>query len=303
MKSGHVQPNAIKYLDPQFLANIGNLELIARSVVEGFITGLHKSPFHGFSVEFSQHRPYMPGDALRFVDWKVYGRTDRYYIKQFEEETNLRSYILLDVSSSMAYQSGKISKWMYASYLASALAYLLLHQRDATGLVLFDDQVRLQMPPRSMGSYLRQMLRQIEQVQLGNDTSVGKVLHRIADQFRRRGLIILISDLLDDPVEIMKGLKHFRHDKHEVLVFHILDRQEVEFEFNGNILFKDLESGERVKTQPFFIREQYRERFRNFLKYYQLQTSKNNIDYQQMFTDEPLNMALTKFLSKRRRLF
>ncbi len=303
MKSGHVQPNAIKYLDPQFLANIGNLELIARSVVEGFITGLHKSPFHGFSVEFSQHRPYMPGDALRFVDWKVYGRTDRYYIKQFEEETNLRSYILLDVSSSMAYQSGKISKWMYASYLASALAYLLLHQRDATGLVLFDDQVRLQMPPRSMGSYLRQMLRQIEQVQLGNDTSVGKVLHRIADQFRRRGLIILISDLLDDPVEIMKGLKHFRHDKHEVLVFHILDRQEVEFEFNGNILFKDLESGERVKTQPFFIREQYRERFRNFLKYYQLQTSKNNIDYQQMFTDEPLNMALAKFLSKRRRLF
>ncbi|RLD15238.1 DUF58 domain-containing protein [candidate division KSB1 bacterium] len=303
MKSGHVQPNAIKYLDPQFLANIGNLELIARSVVEGFITGLHKSPFHGFSVEFSQHRPYMPGDALRFVDWKVYGRTDRYYIKQFEEETNLRSYILLDVSSSMAYQSGKISKWMYASYLASALAYLLLHQRDATGLVLFDDQVRLQMPPRSMGSYLRQMLRQIEQVQLGNDTSVGKVLHRIADQFRRRGLIILISDLLDDPVEIMKGLKHFRHDKHEVLVFHILDRQEVEFEFNGNILFKDLESGERVKTQPFFIREQYRERFRNFLKYYQLQTSKNNIDYQQMFTDEPLNVALAKFLSKRRRLF
>ena len=154
-----------------------------------------------------------------------------------------------------------------------------------------------------MGSYLRQMLRQIEQVQLGNDTSVGKVLHRIADQFRRRGLIILISDLLDDPVEIMKGLKHFRHDKHEVLVFHILDRQEVEFEFNGNILFKDLESGERVKTQPFFIREQYRERFRNFLKYYQLQTSKNNIDYQQMFTDEPLNVALAKFLSKRRRLF
>ena len=298
-----MQLESIKYLDPQFLANIGNLELIARSVVEGFITGLHKSPFHGFSVEFSQHRPYMPGDALRFVDWKVYARTDRYYIKQFEEETNLRSYILLDVSSSMAYQSTKVSKWMYASYLASALAYLLLHQRDATGLVLFDDRIRLQMPPRSMGSYLRLMLKHIGQAQMGKDTSVGTVLHQIADQFRRRGLIILISDLLDDPEEIIKGLKHFRHDKHEVLVFHILDRQELEFEFNGNVMFKDLESEERVKTQPFFIRQQYRERFRNFLKYYRLETSKNNIDYQQMFTDEPLNIALTKFLSKRRRLF
>ncbi len=298
-----MQLQSTKYLDPQFLANIGNLELIARSVVEGFITGLHKSPFHGFSVEFAQHRPYMPGDALRFVDWKVYARTDRYYIKQFEEETNLRSYILLDVSSSMAYQSAKVSKWMYASYLASALAYLLLKQRDATGLVLFDDRIRLQMPPRSMGSYLRLMLKHIGQAQMGKDTSVGTVLHQIADQFRRRGLIILISDLLDDPEKIVKGLKHFRHDKHEVLVFHILDRQELEFEFGGNVMFKDLESGERVKTQPFFIRQQYRERFRNFLKYYRLECSKNNIDYQQMFTDEPLTIALTKFLSKRRKLF
>ena len=199
-----MQLQTTKYLDPQFLANIGNLELIARSVVEGFITGLHKSPFHGFSVEFAQHRPYMPGDALRFVDWKVYARTDRYYIKQFEEETNLRSYILLDVSSSMAYQSAKVSKWMYASYLASALAYLLLKQRDATGLVLFDDRIRLQMPPRSMGSYLRLMLKHIGQAQMGKDTSVGTVLHQIADQFRRRGLIILISDLLDDPEKIVK---------------------------------------------------------------------------------------------------
>ncbi len=297
-----MRQNSVKYLDPQFLAHIGNLELIARTVVEGFITGLHKSPFHGFSVEFSQHRPYMPGDALRFVDWKVYGRTDRYYIKQFEEETNLRSYILLDVSSSMDYRSARLSKWTYASYLASALAYLLLHQRDATGLVLFDDAIRLQMPPRSMGSYLRIMLRHIEQARLGNDTSIASVLHKVADQFRRRGLIILISDLLDDAQEVIKGLKHFRHDKHEVLVFHILDRQEAEFKFSGNVLFKDLESGDRVKTQPFFIRNQYRQRFQAFLKYYQLETSKNNIDYQPMFTDEPLNIALTKFLSKRRRL-
>lgn len=295
--------NSVKYLDPQFLARIGNLELIARTVVEGFITGLHKSPFHGFSVEFSQHRPYMPGDALRFVDWKVYARTDRFYIKQFEEETNLRCYIVLDVSKSMAFKSGNVSKWMYASYLALALAYLLFHQRDATGLVLFDSDIRLQMPPRSMGSYLREMITQIERVQMGNDTSVGKVLHQIADQFRRKGLIIVISDFLDDPQEIIKGLKHFRYDKHDVLAFHILDRQEADFDFSGNAMFKDLESGDKIKTQPFFIRQQYRQRFQAFLKYLQSETSKNSIDYQQIFTDEPLNIALTKFLSKRKRLY
>ncbi len=298
-----MEQNYIKYLDPKFLATISNLELVARSVVEGFITGLHKSPFHGFSVEFSQHRPYMPGDALRFVDWKVYARTDRFYIKQFEEETNLRCYILVDVSASMGYKSGQISKWMYASYLTAALAYLLLHQRDATGLVLFDEAIRLQMPPRSMESYLREMLTHIEQVQLGKDTSVGKVLHQIADQFRRKGLIILISDFLDNPDEIIKGLKHFRHDRHDVLAFHILDRQEAEFDFSGNVMFEDLESGEKLKTQPFFVREQYRQQFGAFLRHYQTETSKNNIDYQQIFTDEPLNVALTKFLSKRKRLF
>jgi uncharacterized protein (DUF58 family) len=298
-----MEQNYIKYLDPQFLATISNLELVARSVVEGFITGLHKSPFHGFSVEFSQHRPYMPGDALRFVDWKVYARTDRFYIKQFEEETNLRCYILVDISASMGYKSGRVSKWMYASYLTAALAYLLLHQRDATGLVLFDEAIRLQMPPRSMESYLREMLTHIEQASLGKDTSVGKVLHQIADQFRRKGLIILISDFLDDPDEILKGLKHFRHDRHDVLAFHILDRQEAEFDFSGNVMFRDLESGEKLKTQPFFVREQYRQRFGAFLRYYQTETSKNNIDYQQIFTDEPLNIALTKFLSKRKRLF
>ncbi len=295
--------NSQQYLDPKFLANIGNLELIARFVVEGFITGLHKSPFHGFSVEFSQHRPYMTGDSLRFVDWKVYGRTDRYYIKQFEEETNLRCYILLDISRSMEYSSEKVSKWMYSSYLAAALAYLLLHQRDATGLILFDDQIRTQMPPRSMGSYLRQILSVIEKAQLGKDTSIGTVLHQIADQFRRRGLVILISDLLDDPDEVLKGLKHFRHDQHEVLVFHVLDRQEMEFDFKGNVMFDDLESNVRVKTQPFFIKQQYQTKFHEFLKKYLMETSKNNIDYQQIFTDEPLHIALTKFLSKRKRMY
>ncbi|WP_456408520.1 DUF58 domain-containing protein [Caldithrix abyssi] len=294
--------NALKLLDPRFLSKIGNLQLIARAVVEGFITGLHKSPFHGFSVEFSQHRPYMAGDSLRFVDWKVYGRTDRFYIKQFEEETNLRSYLLVDVSRSMSYGSNDVSKWQYASYLAASLAYLLLRQRDATGLALFDERIKLHMPPRSMGSYLRQILNALETAKAGNDTQIARTLHQIADRFRRRGLIILISDLMDDPAQVIRGLKHFRHDQHEVIVFHILDRQEVEFNFHGNVLFKDLESGEKIKTQPYLIKEQYREHMRAFLKMYQLETSKNNIEYQLIFTDEPLNIALTKFLSKRKRL-
>ena len=239
---------------------------------------------------------------MRFVDWKVYARTDRFYIKQFEEETNLRCYLVLDTSKSMNFTSNKISKWQYASYLAAGLTYLLLRQRDATGLVLFDEQIRLQMPPRSMGSYLRQIAKQLQNAQLGNDTHIADALHQVADQFRRRGLIILISDLLDDPVEVIKGLKHFRHDQHEVIVFHILDRQEVEFNFHGNVLFKDLESQEKIKTQPFLIKEQYRQRMQSFLKTYQLETSKNNIEYQLILTDEPLTVALTKFLSKRKRL-
>lgn len=296
------QSETLNLLDPHFLSTIGNLELVARAVVEGFITGLHKSPFHGFSVEFSQHRPYMTGDSLRFVDWKVYARTDRFYIKQFEEETNLRCYLVLDTSKSMNFTSNKISKWQYASYLAAGLTYLLLRQRDATGLVLFDEQIRLQMPPRSMGSYLRQIAKQLQNAQLGSDTHIADALHQVADQFRRRGLIILISDLLDDPAEVIKGLKHFRHDQHEVIVFHILDRQEVEFNFHGNVLFKDLESQEKIKTQPFLIKEQYRQRMQSFLKTYQLETSKNNIEYQLILTDEPLTVALTKFLSKRKRL-
>ncbi|HHE55175.1 MAG TPA: DUF58 domain-containing protein [Caldithrix abyssi] len=293
----------LNLLDPHFLSKIGNLELISRAVVEGFITGLHKSPFHGFSVEFSQHRPYMTGDSLRFVDWKVYARTDRFYIKQFEEETNLRSYLLLDTSKSMDFTSHKITKWQYATYLAAGLSYLLLQQRDATGLVLFDEAVKLHMRPRSIRSYLKQIINQIENAQLGNDTQIAVALHQIAKQFRRRGLVILISDLLDDPHSVLKGLKHFRHDQHEVIVFQILDRQEVEFNFKGNVLFKDLENEEKIKTQPYLIKEQYRNRMQQFLKVYQLETSKNNIEYQLLFTDEPLTVALTKFLSKRKRLF
>jgi uncharacterized protein (DUF58 family) len=291
-----------EYLSPAALSRINNLELIARLVVEGFLTGLHKSPFHGFSVEFSQHRPYMPGDNLRFIDWKVFGRTDRYYIKQYEEETNLRSYILLDTSASMRYGSGEIKKHQYAAYLAAALTYLLIHQRDATGLVLFDSEIRTIMRPRSVTSYITPIITAIDNAEAGEDTNISKVLHEVAEQFKRRGLIILISDLLDDPDQIISGLKHFRYNEHEVLVFHVIDRQEEEFQFSGDVQFEDLESRDQIRTQPWYIRENYKNGFRRYLEHLKIQCNNNRINYQKMYTDMPFSAALTEYLIKRKQL-
>lgn len=298
-----MQDNSFKkFLDPKVLSSMSNLELIARLVVEGYLTGLHKSPFHGFSVEFSQHRPYMSGDSLRFVDWKVYGRTDRFYIKQYEEETNLRCYLLLDISNSMNYGSADIKKSAYATYLSASLAYLMMKQRDATGLVLFDDEIRSLLPPKSVFSYLNTLLLAMESAAPGKDTDIGSILHQIAERFNRRGLVILISDLLDDPVKVVEGLKHFRHNQNEVLVFHILDELEQSFSFNGNVLFEDMESGERIKTQPWYIRDSYRQNFRKYLDYFRQECSNNKIDYQTLNTKTLFNKALTEYLIKRKRL-
>lgn len=295
--------NLLQYLDPATLSSISNLDLIARLVVEGFITGLHKSPFHGFSVEFSQHRPYMSGDSLRFVDWKVYGRTDRFYIKQYEEETNLKNYIILDISKSMQYSSGGISKAQYASYLSAALAFLLIQQRDATGLVLFDDQIRQMLPPRSVYSYLNRIFASIQNAEYGTDTNLSTTLHQVAERLNRRGMVILISDLLDDPDDVLAGLKHFRHNKQEVLVFHIIDEQELNFDFSGEVLFEDMESGQKIKTQANYIRDEYRKHFTGFLDNYKKTLNDNRIDYQLLSTSTPYNIALNEYLLKRKRLF
>jgi len=296
------QETVSKYLQPEVLTKLSNLQLIARLVVEGFLTGLHKSPFHGFSVEFSQHRAYMPGDNLRFLDWKVLARTGRHYIKQYEEETNLRSYILLDTSKSMLYGSGNVSKARYASYLAAALFYLLMQQRDASGLVLFDEKVRKILPPKGVFSYLPVLLQAIDSAQYGEDTKISTALHAVAELFKRRGLIILISDLLDTPQDILAGLKHFRHDRHEILVFHIMDKQEVDFDFKGEVVFEDLESGQRLKTQPGYIRSEYRKHIEEYLNYLNVECGRNRISYQPLTTDTPFDVALTEFLLKRKRL-
>ena len=292
-----------KYLQPDELLSITNMELIARLVVEGFITGLHKSPFHGFSVEFSQHKAYNPGDSLRFIDWKVLGRTERYYIKQYEEETNLRATILLDISKSMLFGGGEVSKAKYASYLTAALAYLLIQQRDAVGMVLFDDKLRKNLPPKSVYSYLNVLLSEMTGALHGPDTNIAKSLHTIAEQIKRRSLIILISDLLDSPDEIISGLKHFRHEQHEVLVFHIIDPREAAFDFEGDVIFEDLESGERIRTQPGFIRRGYVSRYRAYLEDLARRMRDNRIDYQTLYTDTPYDKALTQYLLKRKKMF
>jgi uncharacterized protein (DUF58 family) len=291
-----------KYLDPLTLSNINNLELRAKLVVEGFITGLHKSPFHGFSVEFSQHRPYNYGDSLRYVDWKVFGRTDKYFIKQFEEETNLKSYIVLDISNSMRYQSINISKLEYAKYLAAAMTYLMLSQRDAVGLVTFDNQIRKLLPPRSVNTYLQPILVELDAISEGKDTDIGSVLDKIAERLNRRGLIILISDLHDHPDNVLSGLRHFRHNHHEVLVFHLLDPKEMNFDFEGDVEFEDLETGQKIRTFPWYIRQEYVDAIKEFERNYRNRCREYLIDYQLLATDHTLDIALTEYMIKRRKL-
>ena len=221
-----------RFLDPAALARVKNLSLLARGVVEGFVSGLHSSPYKGFSVEFAEHRKYSPGDNPRHLDWRILGRTDRLYIKQYEEETNLRAQILLDMSGSMSYgEPPAITKLEYASYLTAVLAYLMMRQQDAVGLTDFDSQIRLDMPARSSARHFDEMMKQLEAIKPGRKTDLGATLHRLADRFKRRCLIILISDLYDDPEAVDRALHHFRSKRHEVIVFHVLDRAELEFPF------------------------------------------------------------------------
>jgi uncharacterized protein (DUF58 family) len=300
----------LKYLQPDVISKLANMELRARLVVEGFITGLHKSPYHGFSVEFAEHRQYMPGDEIRRLDWKVYGKTDRYYIKQYEEETNLSSTLILDASNSMSFSSapyGKkkeqgISKLVYASYVAAALAYLMVQQRDAVGLTVYDQSIRTSLPPHATQAYLRKILLDLEHVQPGNGTGTAASLHRIAEQMQRRGLAVILSDLFDDPSEVLAALKHFRHNHHEVLVLQILDPLERSFAFGGDAVFKDLESGEEMMSQPYHLQRAYQKEMQAFVERYKRECRENNIDYVLMDTATPFDTALFQYLTKRRRM-
>ncbi len=293
-----------KYLQPDTVSKLKGMELRARMVVEGFIAGLHKSPYHGFSVEFAEHRQYMPGDNIRDIDWKVYAKSDRFYIKQYEEETNLKGYLLLDCSKSMAYASGdRISKLDYGGMLAGALSFMMLRQRDAVGLVTFDEKIRRYVPPRSKAGHLHVLLKEIADQKPSDTTDISTTLHEMAERIKRRGLIILVSDLLDEADKIISGLKHFRYNNHEVIVFHVLDPRERDFAFSREAIFKDMETGEEITTLPYQIKKDYAMMVKQYSEEISSACRQSNIDYFQIDTAMPFDKALYAFLSKRERLY
>ena len=335
-----------KYLDPAVVSKLGNMDLKARLIVEGYIAGLHRSPYHGFSVEFAEYRQYMQGDNIKTVDWKVYGKTDRSYVKVFEEETNLIATILLDKSGSMGFptddeardrqkQSRRargwrgaldgarealgqrrdtgadtgstgetlaINKLTYGSLLAASLSHLMIRQQDAVGLCVFDEKVRTLIPHRSVRKQLFYILQKLEDIEPGKKTSISPALHEIAERMKRRGLIILISDLMDDPDKLITGLKHFRHRQHEVIVFHVLDPREVDLDYKDEVEFEDLESGRKLRLEPAFLREQFSRDVAAWVDKLNRSCRSHQIDYNLLRTDTPYDQALTAYLGKRQRM-
>lgn len=279
------------------------MELIARCAVEGFYTGLHPSPFHGFSVEYSDHRAYEPGDELRFLDWKAFGRSDKLYVKQFLQETNVPVYILLDISKSMAFKgAGAVTKLEYGSYLAASLAYLMLTQGDSVGLTCFAEEIRTQIPPKSRRSHINLLLTTLEHNKAAGQTRIEAVLHAVAETTHRRGLVLLISDLLDDAGDIFSGLAHLKYLRHDVIVFHTLDGQELNLDYEGLIEFEDLESGGRIRAFPQSLQSTYREQVGAFVKEVEQTAGKSGMDYCLLNTSEPLDKALLAYLFKRKRM-
>jgi uncharacterized protein (DUF58 family) len=296
-------PRGRQFLDPAIVARLGSLELRARTIVEGFLSGLHRSPFKGFSVEFAEYRQYMPGDDLSTMDWKVYARTDRHYIKKFEEETNLDCHVLLDVSGSMAYGSRGITKHEYALCLAASLGYLMNRQRDAVGLAAFDDEIRVMLPASSRSGHLRSLLVTLDQLQLGKETNVSKPLHHLADALTKRGMVVLISDLLDDPERVVRGLKHFQFRGTDVIVFQVLDPDEIDFPFERTTRFQDLETDDEVMAVPAVVRSEYLKALNTMLDRYKRELGSVGIDYHLLKTNEPLELALMAYLSTRAKAF
>jgi uncharacterized protein (DUF58 family) len=302
----------LRFLDPVLVSQLANMELRARLIVEGFITGLHKSPYHGFSVEFAEHRPYNHGDELRHVDWKVYAKTDRHFVKQYEEETNLRNYVVLDTSSSMRYRhSSGISKLEYGAYLASALHFLMTRQRDATGLIAFDEVIHTMRPPKSTTSHVRNLLSTLEQIvdddSVEKRTGASSVLNEIAERISRRSLIVVITDLfenIDEHETLLNALRHLRYRGHEVLVFHILESEtERHFRFpDVPIRMVDMETGAEMSLQPAQIRDNYEEAVRVFSERFKIRCRERNIDFVELDTGQNYGTALTAYLNKRSRL-
>jgi uncharacterized protein (DUF58 family) len=292
----------LRFLDPAVIARLGTMELKARTVVEGFLSGLHRSPYKGFSVEFAEYRQYLPGDDLSTLDWKVYARTDRHYVKKFEEETNLECHLLLDVSGSMAYRgAAPMSKIEYGSVLAAALAFLMNRQRDATGLIAFDERIVFRLPAGARPGHLHSLLLALERMEVGKKSDVGRPLHQLAEALLKRSLVVVISDLLDDPEPIVRGLRHLKFRGTDVIVFQVLDPNELTFPFKGSSRFRDLESSEEVITEPTKIRTGYLRELAGLTLHYDRALRGAGIDYVQLDTSQPLDFALLAYLDARSR--
>ncbi len=299
----------LRLLDPDALSRIHRLELVARGMVEGFITGRHRSPYKGFSVEFAEHRQYVPGDDVADLDWRVYGKSDRYYVKQYVEETNLRATLLVDASGSMDYTGqkasigadGRLGKFAYARMLAASMAHLLIHQQDAVGLVTHDSTVRRYIPARSRPGHLRVLLNELAETAPGRETALADVYHDVAERIHRRGLVVIISDLLDDAEALLNAFQHFRFRKHEVVILHVLAEEELTFPFDQMSDFRDLESvAAGVQLDPQTIRAEYLDRLRAHIETIRTGCGRMGIDYAQLPTSTPFDEALADYLARRR---
>jgi len=297
-----------QYLDPDILRQLPNMELIAKRLVESVFVGYHRSPYFGFSVEFADHREYVHGDDLRTVDWKVWARKNRYYVKRFEMENELKATIILDTSRSMDYGTGKLTKLQYGSYLAATLVYLLMQQNDMAGLVTFDESIRHYIPPRGSRAHMRSILQALGTVKPGPATNVARVCHDLAETIKARGMIILISDMLDGGTgngngtgDAVHALRHFQHRKHDVIVFHVMDDSELDLPFDELSNFRDLESGQRLAVDPSTFRKVYRQRVQSFVDGMRQECVKSNIDYKLVRTSMPIEAVLTEYLHFRAR--
>lgn len=292
----------IRHFDPTSLARYGRLVLLARDLVEGFLTGVHKSPYKGFSVEFAEHRQYYPGDEIRHIDWRVYGKTDRYYVKEYEEETNLRAWLLVDASGSMAYRGRGPSKFQHAQHVAACLAYLMLHQHDAVGLVTHDTRIRQMLPPKASPKHLIRLLHTLEQTQPGGETGLAPLWHDLALQLPRRGLVVILSDCFDQSGPLIRALRHLRHQRHEILLFHILAPEEVDFPFSRMTQFRNLELGpDRRLVDPRQLRKEYLKNFETFCQQLRDEAGRMQIDYHLVRTDDTVDRVLGAYLTRRQR--
>jgi uncharacterized protein (DUF58 family) len=290
-----------RFLDPELLARIGSLELLARAVVEGFMSGLHRSPFTGFSTEFTEYRQYNPGDDLRYLDWRLLGRTDRYFIKKYRADTNTQCHVLIDTSASMDYaHASNVTKLQYAQFLAASIAYLLNRQQDAVGLVGFSDKVHTHVPARNRTGHMRTIFGTISMLQPGGETRLAESLHQLAEILTRRGIVVLISDFYDQADRLKEAFQHLRFKGHDLVAFHVLDQNELDFDFTDPVLLlEDAETQEQMPVLPDVVMGAYRERMKQHVDDMRACAAANHVDYEMLTTKQPLDFALFSFLSRR----